>query len=157
MCGGGARARWCLSASVCARKDTCMRLERGGSLPSLEETAPSLPEDPGSAGVTGSQGSATGRTGLQGEGLRVRSWGLGVQGSQEEGDNHQKPWTASWRHSQPRRHLQRRGGGVGGQGSQVNTSSPAPPPEPRSKMPPSTPPAPQSPGQSAPGKPAPQV
>ena len=42
--GGGARAQGCLSVSMCAREDACMRLERGGLLPSLEETVlhPSL-------------------------------------------------------------------------------------------------------------------
>ena len=42
--GGGARARGCLSGSVCAREDACMRLEGGGLVSSLEETVlhPSL-------------------------------------------------------------------------------------------------------------------
>lgn len=50
----------CLSESVCAHKDSCMRLEVGG-LPTpwkklcsiTKDPGPPLPEDPGSAGLTG--------------------------------------------------------------------------------------------------------
>lgn len=79
--GGGARSRRCLSASVCASKDTCTRLERGGSLPSLEETAPSLPEDPGSAGGDGKSRQHHREDRASGGGAESQilgSWGSGL-------------------------------------------------------------------------------
>lgn len=117
-----------------------------------KDPGPPLPEDPGSAGLTG-KSRQYGGTGLQGEGLSVkeayglgvRSWGLTIQGSQEEGDDHQKPWTASWWHSQPRKHLQKRGRGCGGPERPdkhvISSSSP----EPRGKMSPQHPACPTVP------------